>query len=363
VKYHLILTIDYELFGNGTGCLEHCVINPTRQCLDTLAAFSAPMTFFVDSSEFRAIKQVSQKQQGYAEFNDVEQQLKKALSDGHNLQLHLHPQWLDATYDPTVTQGTPWTLAYDKWRIGDLGKEDLERCIVEGMEYLTQLLPTNNGTENRQHLHVFRAGGWAIQPCSQVLKALTAHGITVETTVAPGAYNAAKGDWYDFRKTPKAPFWPIDDDICTASNTPISQADMLEAPIATASIGRIKHIKALLENRRQPSLPEGCTGSYDGPNNKQQALAGKASKVANIGRVMLDYSTLPSELLIEVTQQTMAQFAHEKHPVPIVAIGHNKNFTQHSNEHLATWLQWAHAHPDIHLSDYRQWTDTLSLHS
>ncbi len=338
--FHLILTLDYELFGNGSGCLKHCVVKPTEQCLSSLNKHSAHMDFFVDASEFIALNR-------YPEFfaegmASVEQQLSEAAKT-HSLQLHLHPQWLDAEFN-----GKDWQLQLDKWRIGDLSDADIERCTDEALQYIRSLLPENND----RHCKVFRAGGWAIQSNPSVYRILSDRGIVLESTVAPEIYNPSKGDWFDFRGAPKLPCWPIMDDLMRVAP---SGAPLVEVPIATARVGRQKHLQAIKQHRSEPPFPSGCSGSYAGPNSKWQSIRGKISKLMRAGTAMLDFSTMPGWLLIELTQRYMEQQKNNSVPVPIVAIGHNKNFTSASNGHLQEWLQWVAAQPNVEFSSYATW--------
>ena len=41
MQNHLILTVDYELFGNGSGDIVNCVIKPTAMMLDIADRYNA----------------------------------------------------------------------------------------------------------------------------------------------------------------------------------------------------------------------------------------------------------------------------------------------------------------------------------
>ena len=342
MKFHIILTIDYELFGNGSGCLKHCVLNPTSQCLSTLDPFKAPLSFFVDATEFQAISEVH-KEGHYPAYPKIEAQLSDACNTDHNLQLHLHPQWLSARYkDPD------WELDFSKWRIGNLSQQDVDVSIENGLAYLRSLLGSNY--DPQQHLIAYRAGGWAIQPSDKIIPALQSHGIQIDTTVAPGMLNPAKGDWFDFRNSPKLPFWQCDRDVLQTS-----ESGICEVPIATEKVGYTKRFKALREHRQTPSLPNDCHGSYGGPNSQWESIKEKITKLGHMNTAMLDFCTTPGWLLIEITQRYMQRFQFHTGPIPIVAIGHNKNFTETSSKALHQWLDWAASQGDITFSDFRKW--------
>ena len=78
-----------------------------------------------------------------------------------------------------------------------------------------------------------------------------------------------------------------------------------------------------------------------------------------MGTTMLDFSTLPGWLLIEVTRAYMQRFANHEGPIPIVAIGHNKNFSSFSSSNLQEWIEWASKQPSIGFSDFGKWKAAL----
>lgn len=336
MKYHLINTLDYELFGNGSGCLNSCVLRPTDAYIDCCDNYGARATIFVDTLEFDAIQRCDKTYASAETTNAITSQLQQLGHSQHNLQLHLHPQWKDANFYNHI-----WQLDYSLWRIGDLNYSTIDKLIKNGLKFLGQF--------SNKPIIAFRAGGWAIQPSSNTIKALNNNGLLIDSTVAPNLINNASGDWYDFRKSPALSFWHIQDDVCRPQGS-----GLLEVPITTAKIGFRKHFSAMRESKAVPGLPDGCMGTYDGPNSGLQALRGKASKVLNMGTVMLDISTLPDWALIHATQRYM-KCSSEPTPVPIVTIGHNKNFTEHSRKNFNNYLRWAKAQPEIIFSDYSQW--------
>jgi hypothetical protein len=162
--------------------------------------------------------------------------------------------------------------------------------------------------------------------------------------------NLARGDWFDFREAPRKPYWYTAGDVLKES-----ESGLLEVPIATARLGRMSHLKCLRQSKRHGGFPRGCKGTYRGPNTQLQSLAGKVSKVANLGTAMLDFSTMPAWALIDITRDCMVRYSDVDGPIPIVAIGHNKNFSQWSEDNLREYLAWIKDQPDVVFSSYDQW--------
>ena len=350
MKFHLILTLDYEIFGDGSGCLQHCLLDPTRACLEVIEAHDGCLSFFADALEFASFAQQHRRHPNTpvaAAYPAVARQLAAITDSRHNLQLHLHPQWQHARFD-----GTGWRLDFAKWRIGDLNGADIRDCIRRGLDYLGQFAPRPG-----QDLLAFRAGGWAIQPGGPVIEALAAAGLCIDSTVAPGLFNLAGGDGYDFRGASRAPWWPIAEDVCQ----PAAAGRLLEVPIATERIGRRHHWRALRQRQQQPALPVGCRGSYANPNNRGQQLIYKLNRLQSLGQAMLDFSSLPASAMIAITRGYMQRHDGHPGPVPIVAIGHNKNFTAWSARQLDQYLAWASAQPTLQLSDYGRWSRAREL--
>ena len=337
-KPHLILTVDYEVFGNGSGCLDACVLQPAERMMVVAERFGAPLTFFAETLEFIAMSAQMQDRR-------AQRQLCDALARGHDVQLHLHPQWHGARLDE---QGR-WQLDMDRWRIGDLSRAEAYSLIRLGKRWL----------EDEVAAHApgycclaFRAGGWCIQPSHHVVQALQAEGFTLDSTVVPGQWRAGAGEWSDFRAAPDLPFWRADGDVCQ----PAAQG-LWEVPIAVGRIGKWRHLASIRASRKLSThgLAPGCAGSYLGPEGSAwHHWWSKAVRLRQLGSVMLDFSTMSAEVLIAITKQWASGHESGKGEIPVVAIAHTKNFTQASADHLAAYLAWAQREGVI-FSTYGRW--------
>ena len=58
--------------------------------------YSAKLTFFTDALEFIRMEQHKNFSDG---INRVKKQLSTSVLDGHDVQLHIHPQWKQAKYE------------------------------------------------------------------------------------------------------------------------------------------------------------------------------------------------------------------------------------------------------------------------
>lgn len=344
MRPYLIITVDYEVFGNGTGQVTNCVTAPAQRIMQLGEEFGASITFFVEALEFIAMEKY-----GLNGAKQVSQQLRKAALNAHDIQLHLHPQW----EKPTLGKDGSWHLNMERWRIGDLSFAESMRLVKIGKEWLENLITP---VLPEYKCIAFRAGGWCIQPSTAIVQALKNLDFQIDSTVAPGVRNIAGGEWSDFRHVPKKPYWRTENDVCAETSSGI-----WELPITTGTVSKWAHINAIKAARSiNNGFPPGCLGNYKGPNTKFQALQGKFGKILQLGHVMLDISTMPAELLIAVTKQWVRRFPENALPIPIVAIAHTKNFTQLSMENMKRYLTWAKGEKIV-FSTYRKFLEEVNV--
>ncbi|MEY8197658.1 MAG: hypothetical protein RPS47_00270 [Colwellia sp.] len=343
MQRHLILTVDYELFGNGSGDIVNCVIKPTEIMLNIADKYNAKLTLFVDIAEFLAMKKSKEHQD---DVGLVYTQIQNAVRRGHDVQLHLHPQWIGASY----SDGS-WNLALRKWRIADVDSNDMAACFGLYKQALEEIVQVVNPA---YRCDVFRAGGWCIQPSAKVLTAMKAAGLRMDSTVAPGARLKNTKHWFDFSTTPKKPVWLIDNDVCAESK----EGALLEVPIATIKAGYVKQVYRLLKNKISvgTSLACGCQGSYESGGSVVEKISAFYSKLINLDNIMLDFSTVPCDLMLDITASVSRNSAGYQ-VIPVVAISHCKNFNHISALEFERYLEVASMDKSITFSTYNEFYD------
>jgi len=207
---HLILSLDYEIFGNAAGDVMRDIIEPTNRLLDICDKYGAKMTLMFEVAEYWAFKQAEQDGRlrlDYSPAAEMEKQARDAVRRGHDVQLHLHPQWIGAELNDGL-----WSLRFDWCRIADLPnglghKEDLfsiTGALCHGKKTLEDMLkPIKTDYE----CLVFRAGAFCIQPAGDVIKAMKEVGLMADTSVVKG-HRKEEPYAVDFRNAEdKAGFW------------------------------------------------------------------------------------------------------------------------------------------------------------
>jgi hypothetical protein len=343
---HLILTVDYEVFGNGQGCVKRCVTEPAARMMRMADRFEAPITLFAETAEFMAME----RELGPDAVLDVRKQLACAVRSGHDVQLHLHPQWHGATR----RADGEWDLALDMWRIGDLDEEQATEIIAAGKGWLDDAAFANHSGRG---CIAFRAGNWCIQPSAGVVRSLRRLGFEIESTVVPGMKRSGDGEWSDFRSVPDRPFWRVASDVCESA-----EEGLWEVPIASAKLPRHEQLLAELQarNTRNSRFAPDCQGAYlsdsKGPLDR---VGANLRKLLDLSFAKLDFSTMPQQSLVAITEDWTRRFAGCRRPTPIVAIAHTKTWTDRSMESLESYLQWARA-AGIQFSTYTEWLQSGS---
>ncbi len=351
-SHHLILTVDYELFGDGSGSIDACVIDSTERILSTAEKHNACVTLFVDAVEFSVmLNSIDNKgKQWRLAASRVIAQIEEAVRRGHDVQLHLHPQWVGASLQPSGE----WLVDFDSQRIGDMDYAEIFELIANGKYFLESIVKL---VKSDYECIAFRAGGWGIQPSELTLKALAGNGIKIDSTVAPGKYNSADRIAFDFRSTPAMPYWYVDNNICVSS--PIEN-NLVEVPIATSKFSYLASLYKLLRRKfvKKSVFPCGCDGNYGVGLTKKELCKLLFSKLVTVNVEMLDFSTCDSNNLLEITKRNKSKNT-TNNPVPLVAISHSKNFTDASILHMDEYLRVCSVDEDIIFSTYPMWLDSV----
>ena len=74
----------------------YMIIEPTNRILDICNRNGAKLTIMFEVAEYWAFKQYDDhltNKLGYSPSQEMEQQAIKAIIQGHDVQLHIHPQW------------------------------------------------------------------------------------------------------------------------------------------------------------------------------------------------------------------------------------------------------------------------------
>jgi len=201
-KIYLALTHDWELRGNGSGDIEEIQFAPLRKLLDIYGEANIKSTILPDLMQQLVFRKLEPEHPSLAPLaGRWDEHVQNAFKSGHDVQLHLHPQWLNAAYD----EGR-WALRSD-WSLLKYDPATAREMIGGGKNYLENLIQP---LDSHYRCIAFRAGALAIAPSPHLLSLLIELGIELDVSIAGGLYIDTKNLTVDFRNCEEdvEPFYP-----------------------------------------------------------------------------------------------------------------------------------------------------------
>src|SRR5262245_21790008 len=162
--YKVLFTSDYEIHGSGMGSPRELVVEPTTRMLDQFDRYGARLTIMADVGEILKFKE-------YADttgddrffFGDIVRQMERAVATGHDVQLHLHSSYFNATWDE---QKGFWKQDWAEYDLASLGYERLKELVGKGKRFLEETLrPKKPDYE----CFAFRAANWSMHPSPNIV--------------------------------------------------------------------------------------------------------------------------------------------------------------------------------------------------
>lgn len=221
MKPQILLSLDYELFfGAQTGTVDQCLLRPTEALAETVKKHGAHLSLFVDALYLqRLAAEVRRYPRLQQDLDAIRRQLQSLGQDGHDIQLHIHPHWIDSHFD-----GDKWQLDTTRYKLHDFAEAEITALVGEAKELLTNLVG--------ESVFAFRAGGWCLQPFAKIAPALLTHNIWLDSTVFAGGVSDDKNRWFDFSAAPLKDHWCFNID----PNSEAPEGPFLEVPISAMSV-------------------------------------------------------------------------------------------------------------------------------
>jgi hypothetical protein len=212
-----IFTLDYEIYGNGTGALQDLVYEPAKLLREIFRKHDARFVNFVEVAEFEKIEAGGSD----AAIDSVTRQIRELHREGFEIGLHLHPQWCNAHYE----QGS-WRLDYAEYNLCTLPQQRIAQIVRGALDYMRYVLDRSDFTPLS-----FRAGNWLFQPTRSAAGVLSQAGIKVDSSVFKGGVQHQHS--LDYRRAREnGYFWTFQDDVNHADAT----GSWIEVPIHTEMV-------------------------------------------------------------------------------------------------------------------------------
>jgi hypothetical protein len=189
LKLGLIISNDWELYGDGSGNFYDDQYKPTEELLKTCEDYGAKLTLMAEVGQQWAHQKLGETEKWAYDIAEVwETQAQDAIRRKHDVQLHFHPQWFKAAF----IDGK-WVLDSKYSLFSSLPQGEQEEILKTGKEYLEKLLRL---IDPEYSCIGFRAGGACIKPYKNIVQSLLNVGILSDTSVTKGLFEY---NHYDYR--------------------------------------------------------------------------------------------------------------------------------------------------------------------
>ena len=354
---HIIFTSDYEIHGNGAGSPYKLMIEPTYRNLDLFDEYGAKLTIMAEMAEILKFKEyfdTHEKDNYY--YNDIMKQLKFAVTSNHDVQLHIHP-----TYFKAQLNNKGWEQNPMSYILREETYDSLFMMIKQTKDFLTRTLID---VKKDYNCIAFRAGGWQMQPTTNIVRALIDNGIKIDTSVFKNGKRGGTNSFdYSLAHHSLLP-WPVNEnEICQMNQ----KSRLIEIPIYTEqrsitsfiSLNRMYRLAAQVITRlrvKNPMTAEkiNLNNSRKNQNNLNSSfLSSLKSKFYKVSKIpfnkysfKMDYNQCTGKQLINGLLNAEKKCSKTNIDIPFVIIGHSKTFTRYNELQLKSFLKFVKDNPD-----------------
>lgn len=218
----IIFTIDYETWQpvpNGYSInWEKDLIENTEKLMCTFEKVGAKLTFMVEMCELFWLYdnniEIAFK---------VEEQIKNILSRGHDVQLHLHPNWMPEC--GVYTDGKEWKWNWE-WASAETYPYDFSSLMAKCKEKLENIV---REVQPNYTVKAYRAGAYRVQPFQKTYQALVDNNIKIDTSVYMGGKSKERSYNFSKCKSYNRPYLASEADPQISADT----SAVIELPITT----------------------------------------------------------------------------------------------------------------------------------
>ena len=136
-KKSVLLTFDYELFLSESGSPDLSLFQPTRRLISLFKKYQVKAVFFIDILCYYRMLEIEAEKDNREKFAA---QVQELLINGHSVELHLHPHWLDAVYKNGI-----WDLSdLSRYKLNSLSQKEVDELFDLTILLLRPILETSD---------------------------------------------------------------------------------------------------------------------------------------------------------------------------------------------------------------------------
>jgi hypothetical protein len=211
---HLAFVDDWEVRGNGSGDPRVLQFAPMRRLTEIYQKFGVRGSFNAEVMQQLTYRNLQGRfPELKAVADEWEQMVTDSFRQGHDIQLHLHPQWIGAEYQGPGN----WNLRGD-WSIINYSGEQMRALLFSGKQFLETLL---RKVDPAYSCVSFRAGSWCAAPSDSLLPILAELGFVFDMSIVAGMRYDTPHIKLDYTRCeePFLPYYPEMTDARRVSRT------------------------------------------------------------------------------------------------------------------------------------------------
>ena len=319
---NIIITLDYELFGNGAGSVKNHMLIPTQKIFEIFDKHDVNITIMFEVCEylkFCEYDSIIRNDLGYSPASEIREQVVNAVKRGHDVQLHFHPQWIDAVYE-----NKRWIMSNPRHSMKDLSQLEIAELIKTGKNELEKLIKPVNSKYLCCAMRLTNLpldASWAEAPPEVVLpmrnNGIRAHSLSVSTSPR----NNQKG------------YWQLD-----------SENRAVEIPIHSIEMPVMYMLLNIHRLRTVLYLWKFSHGQKSRKNNESSAFRLKRIRQLFLDKHSFkwDFCKQSAQEMLKFLEYGMRRYDHVRYEVPLIMISHSKDFF--NEKHLERFLFTVNKH-------------------
>lgn len=316
----IYITLDYELFlGDSTGTPENCLIKPMEALLDLASEKCVLYTIFVDATYLIRLKQLMNNDSILEDhYKMVVNNIMKCVSNGHDVQLHIHPQWAYSYWDK---EGHRWIMDKDHYKLSDLSLSEARDLLKKAKQELDSVVGYKTTA--------FRAGGFCLDNFSEYKDLFLELGLTIDSSVARNQYVKSNVHYYDYRHVPTKQIYKFSNSVKQENEN----GEFTEVTISSFSCASLYYYAVV----RKASLKYSPTIIYkDGESisDGENRISYFAKKIFGRFRLLCTIDAVASCYLEEFYSHLNNQGYKE-----MIILGHPKNASDASIDNLRRFIE------------------------
>jgi hypothetical protein len=327
---NVIFSLDYEIHGNGDGCPNELMVEPTNRLMDLFDRYGAKLTIMADVAEILKFGEY-RKEFGRDDYyyEAIVAQLRDAIRRGHDVQLHLHCSYFNARHE-----NGKWQQDWLEYNFAGLSRERISEVLGIGKAFLEEQLQP---VDPNYRCYAFRAANWAVSPSRNVVRALVDNEFEIESSVFKHGRRTGLVN-FDYSNAPSnlMPWFAGESDICR----PDDSGELLEVPIYCEA----RFLPAFISPNRIYRAWSGRAHRLDySPNNGNNRMQRKSSKISSAFQRhawKADFNQCTGRQLIGALKRAAVEHDQEGFSLPFVLIGHSKLFIRQNERSLRPFLEF-----------------------